>query len=635
MTYSREIDGLRAVSVLLVIFFHVDKTWLPGGFIGVDIFFVISGFLITGLLYKEINTTGRFSFANFYIRRFARLFPALIITLVGTFILGFMFYGSKQLDSLGKDIFFSALGIKNILDAGGENYFVKDVVYKPLLHMWSLGVEEQFYLVWPALLLLLSSFFKDKLFPILLALFVVSVMVSEYGAMSGTTGSYFMPQFRAFELLAGALTAIYLAKKNGPPPIPQTFRTMIVTGALGVLLALSFVFNDDTRFPGVIGLLVVIPAVVLIVYAHGTFVGNVLSHKVLVMIGLISYPLYLFHQPIISFTTLWDENLSPIVQLLLVLVVGSGLSYLTYKYAETPVRHRVKAGQGRVTVSALVAAIVALSALGWWTGKSSGFPSRLAVLNPYAHAIAEGLKPSFHANFKRGIHKAAAPEAKILLVGDSQLQQYVLPLAKHWGYELSQVDVISRGGCVLLKTADYVDSFADISCDDLRQEVYARTQKYDRIVISQAWHSYAGEITNLSQVNDDHYTATEWASLLRPTIEHFLPLTDQITVIGPHPAAISTCGKFLAPMVNVDAINACLATTKMKYDEVTQKDQEFAKAMVGLDANLLLLGSVWCDDRTQTCNVNDPEGIPFFRDRRHFGNVADTYLIEKFGEMGL
>lgn len=639
MGYSREIDGLRALSVVLVIIFHVRKDWLPGGFVGVDVFFVISGFLITSLIYKEIESEGKFSFAGFYMRRFARLLPALIITLVAVLALGFLFYGPKQFDSLGKDTFFSALGIKNILDAGGANYFVKDVIFKPLLHMWSLGVEEQFYLVWPATLLAICTVFKKYVLPIIGMLILVSIAVSEYGALAGDTASYFMPQYRAFELLAGAGLAVYLVNGKPLPAFGQTVRSALVAVSIAAILAFSFLYNEQMKFPGINGLLIVIPAAVLIVYSQGTMIGRILANKSVVMVGLISYPLYLYHQPIISFTTLWDPEISPIVQLLIVASLGSGLSYLTYRFAETPVRRMVKAGHGKATITFLVLTTLAISGAGLWTAKNQGFPSRLSVLNPYAHSIANGLKPSFHDNFSRGFHKgnlADGPNGpRVLFIGDSQLQQYILPLATYWGYENSQIDIVSRGGCVLLKSADYQDSFADISCDKLREDLFNVSGKYERIVISQAWHSYGGEIGNLTQDGSAPYAPAEWRKLLEPTVEHLSAVSDDIVIIGAHPAAKSTCGRLIAPMTSAEAIKACFATTQIEYGTVKQEDTQFSAAMEGLDARVLKPGDLWCDDADQSCQVGNAQGMPFFRDRHHFGRAANEFLVQRLQEQGL
>lgn len=635
MNYSKEIDGLRAISVILVIIFHVRNDWLPGGFIGVDVFFVISGFLITSLIYKELLESGRFSFANFYRRRFARLLPALIITLLVTYLLAFLFYGPQEFDSLGKDIFFSALGIKNLYDAGGANYFVQDETYKPLLHMWSLGVEEQFYVVWPFMLLLVYTIFRRNLMPPLLAILLVSILISEYGAVSRDVSSYFMPQFRAFELLSGAVVAVYLINRKSLPPINPQFRSAIAFLSLAAILVLSVLLDEKVKFPGINGLLVVVPALLLIVYSGGTSVGALLSHKSLVTIGLVSYPLYLFHQPIISFTTLWNPSIDPLAILIVVVTLGFCLSYLTYLFIETPVRRMAKAPRGGVAMMSLVSVTVSIGALGLWTAKNQGLPQRLSVLNPYAYSISEALATSFHNNFNRGIYSGDSSEGKILFFGDSLLQQYVLPLSQYWGYEADQIDVISRGGCVLLKSAEYEDSFSDISCDELRAKLFELTEQYERIVFSQAWHAYGGDIINQPGKSDLAYSPDEWRVLVEETVNHFSKQAGQIFIIGPHPLVGSKCRNLINPFTSPATIANCLEETSIDYETVKQKDKVFADAMAGMGADILLLGPLWCDESEETCRVSDADGTPFFRDKRHFGSSADAYLIGKLQTSGL
>ena len=156
MSYRPDIDGLRALAVIAVIVFHSGFELFSGGYVGVDIFFVISGYLITGMVFDEVKS-GSFTYANFYKRRIARLGPALAITLATVSCLGFFFYDNKAFDNLGKEIFFSAAGAANILFAQGINYFAQESTVRPLIHLWSLGVEEQFYLVWPTTLVLLGA----------------------------------------------------------------------------------------------------------------------------------------------------------------------------------------------------------------------------------------------------------------------------------------------------------------------------------------------------------------------------------------------------------------------------------------------------------------------------------------------
>lgn len=309
MKYRGDIDGLRAIAVLVVIAFHAGIATFSGGFIGVDVFFVISGYLITTLLSQEMQQQ-RFSFANFYKRRISRLLPALTLTLLVVLCMGFILYDNHGFNHLGKQTFFSALGAANLFFAAGDDYFASGVANQPLIHLWSLGVEEQFYVVWPVVLLLVYKFKPRWLLPTTLLLLLVSLIASELAAQEQTPASYFLPHYRAFELLIGALTAMLLQRYDAQR---ISNRTRGMLGWLGlVFIFVPIVMLDKhSIFPGVNALLPCLGTAMLIAFPSDSLLNKLLSHKAMVLIGLISYPLYLYHQPMISFLHLSTVDLAP------------------------------------------------------------------------------------------------------------------------------------------------------------------------------------------------------------------------------------------------------------------------------------------------------------------------------------
>lgn len=633
MTYSRETDGLRAISVILVIVFHSNSAFLPGGFIGVDVFFVISGFLITSLIKREVDQTGRFSFVNFYKRRFARLLPALILMLVAVFIYGALLYGPATFDSLGRDIFFSSLGVKNFLDATGVNYFVQEEKHKPLLHMWSLGVEEQFYAVWPLLLMVITLLLRKFVFPIAVLLLFLSLAVSEAGVRHDALEAYFLPQFRAVELLIGAVAALYLVNgRRKPEDIPLVVRSVLSILSIIAIFAAAFVLDAGSMFPGVNSLFVTIPAIILVTCSEGTPAGWLLSRKILVGLGLISYPLYLYHQPLISALLLHSEEMNRLLVLAITVTLGSLLAYGTYVFAEIPVRRRAKAKGGTIQAVVLVFATVTLAGIGLVTAKSGGFPQRLAILNPYAESISEGVASTFHKNFRRGIHIGNSVEAKILFVGDSLLQQYVVPLARHWGYDREQIDVISRGGCILLSGVEYQDGFADISCDSLRDSVFESDATYDRIIISQGWHLYSGRILNAFS-QEDPYQPETWKPFIAGTVKHLAPHAKEVIIIGPHPVISSECSIDISLFTTRESVADCLEKTRIDYSSFRARTEQFAGAMADLQARMLLPMDLWCDRESESC-ATGKDGVPWFKDKQHFGSFATAFLLERMAEEG-
>ncbi|WP_057463282.1 acyltransferase family protein [Pseudovibrio sp. POLY-S9] len=634
MKYTKEIDGLRAISVILVILFHANSAWVPGGYIGVDVFFVISGFLITSLIQNEINRTGKFSFINFYNRRFARLLPALIVTLAVTYSFGFLLYGPAEFDSLGRDIFFSALGVKNFLDAMGANYFVQDETFKPLLHMWSLGVEEQYYVVWPLVLLLTAILFRSLAVFLSLVLLVLFLGVSEFGATQNLQGAYFLPQYRAVELLVGSSVALIMISKRAEAilTLPYIWRSTLSSVSFAALIFLAFSFNSQTEFPGSNALLVAIPSIILILFSQGTPIGWILSRKLLVGIGLISYPLYLYHQPLISFTLFFDHNINRLLLLALVVSFGSLLAYGTYVFVETPMRQRAKTSSGKWQATCLFALTISIAGGGAVTAKLGGIPQRLSMLNPYAYSLSQSLRSSFHENFNRGVHTGGAENPKILFVGDSLLQQYVQPLVQHWGYSLDQIDVISRGGCVLLKEVDYADKFSDISCDQLRADLYKSDQRYEKIVFSQGWDLYGKKVLNAS-AQPDVYGPDTWKPFIEKTADHFSKIADKVFVIGPHPKIIGDCDLKVSPITTKESALACLKNMKIDKASLLNSTRAFNQSLGEISAKVLFPIELWCEGEDANCSHYENEQ-PYFRDREHFGVAATELLVKRMQDKG-
>ena len=315
--YRPDIDGLRAIAILAVIFFHAFPSKLKGGFVGVDIFFVISGFLISSIIMRDVDE-GRFSFMRFYINRVKRIFPALIFVLTGCFLFGYYALLSDEFSSLGKHIA-SGLGfIQNITLYLESGYFDKSSDLKPLLHLWSLGVEEQFYLIFPVLLIVAWRF-RSRVFNIIILCAVLSFVLNIVTVQHDAVSAFFLPLTRFWEMLAGAIIA-YLSLYS--PERLATFleknevwrkfreeerirsRWANICSFIGLFLLLLslFVVNQRRLFPGWWALLPTVGAVLIITAGPHAWVNRViLGNRILVWIGLISYPLYLWHWPLFSF----------------------------------------------------------------------------------------------------------------------------------------------------------------------------------------------------------------------------------------------------------------------------------------------------------------------------------------------
>jgi len=386
--YRSDIDGLRALAVLAVLTFHALPQVLPGGFVGVDIFFVISGYLISSILYSSLAEQ-HFSLLDFYSRRIRRIFPALITVFVASFAMGWYFFYADEFINLGRHMISSATFIQNWMLASESGYFDTSAEIKPFLHLWSLGVEEQFYIIWP---LLLWGAWKLrinllKLTTICLALSFVWNIYELYFAQS--TIAFYLPQVRFWELLIGAVLA-YIHLNPNSSQAPDRYLSLLglanenvrsTTGA--TLLLLSFFFiNSQKVFPGFWAILPTLGAVLLISAGPNAILNRtVLSNLLAVWFGKISYPLYLWHWVFLVYLRILEPDLFAKVKFrLLALVVAVALSWLTYLFIEKPLRFGV---YGKQKTWFLVVTMIGIIFLGREIQNQSGMGYRFTASAAY------------------------------------------------------------------------------------------------------------------------------------------------------------------------------------------------------------------------------------------------------------
>ena len=361
--YRADIDGLRAVAIASVLLFHAFPQLLPGGFVGVDVFFVISGFLITRILLNQ----SRISIREFYRRRVKRIFPALAVVLAAVLLLGWGLLLPSEYRRLGKYTLSGGLFSANLALWRDAGYFDAASDSQPLLHLWSLGVEEQYYLAWPLFVALLRN---RRSFGLTVALSaVVSFVVCAWLTINRPAAAFYLPTSRFWELAVGGCVAIWSTRAGA-----GAARREGAAWLGGCLLLASFVLISDRRsFPGAWAILPTIGTALLIASGPGTMLARVLRTRLLVAIGLISYPLYLWHWPLFSYAyILVGRALSAGVRALLC-ATSIALAAGTYHLVEK----RVRAGRGRWTQPGfLIAVIVALSTAGGITMAAHGFPER-------------------------------------------------------------------------------------------------------------------------------------------------------------------------------------------------------------------------------------------------------------------
>lgn len=373
MKYRREIDGLRAIAVLPVILFHAGFETFSGGFVGVDIFFVISGFLIASIISEEVKK-GQFSIVNFYERRARRIFPALFLVMGVCIISAWFLLLPGDMKEFSDSITAVSLFLSNFLFWYQSGYFDTAAEMKPMLHTWSLAVEEQFYVIFPLLLIFFIKLGKQYVLTILLLLFFASFSFAQWASIASPEMAFYLLPARGWELLLGSLISLLLYRNE----IRHRLVSECGTG-LGLLLILYsfFFYNKTTPFPGIYALAPTIGAGLIIIFAtQKTMLGQLIGNKIFMRIGVVSYSAYLWHQPLFVFAryvTLNEPSKAMFVTLSFFTFV---LAYLSWKFIELPFRNKYKL-QKRVIFSGSFLFFSIFIVFGMWGRMTDGFSNRV------------------------------------------------------------------------------------------------------------------------------------------------------------------------------------------------------------------------------------------------------------------
>jgi peptidoglycan/LPS O-acetylase OafA/YrhL len=372
--YRREIDGLRALAVLSVVLFHAGFETFSGGFVGVDVFFVISGYLITTIILAELEQ-GKFSIVNFYERRARRILPALFLVMFVCMPFAWFWLLPSEMKDFSQSLVAVSVFASNMLFWYESGYFDASAELKPLLHTWSLAVEEQYYVLFPLFLMLFWRLGKRLILITLGLVFVASFAVAEWAAYAKPAAAFYLLPTRGWELLIGAFAALYMSRANRKE-FSKAFGE--ICGWLGVALFLysCFSYSKVTPFPGLYALVPTLGTVLIILFAtQKTTVGKFVGNKAFVGVGLISYSAYLWHQPLFAFAR-QRSTVEPSYTVFLVLsVIAFVLAYFSWRFVEAPFR-RKKIPRFKVFLFAGVGSILMI-AIGLYGNYKDGFISRL------------------------------------------------------------------------------------------------------------------------------------------------------------------------------------------------------------------------------------------------------------------
>lgn len=506
--YRPEIDGLRAIAVLAVIGFHASSKWVAAGFVGVDIFFVISGYLISGIIFKELERD-RFSFTDFYTRRIKRILPAYIVValftvIVSTYLLipnDYIFYTTSLAASWGfaANIFFSMLS---------WGYFGQRTEEFPLLHTWSLSVEEQFYFIFPILLIILFRYCRKQILPILLAAAVIFVAISE--SKTGKVGSYFLLPYRAHELIIGVLA--FFALKDKPLKSAGISNALAIIGMV-LMLGSIFLLKPEVSFPGMNSLYPCLGAALLIYACNtensGNFIAGILKNRALVFIGLLSYSLYLWHWPIFSFLRYRQIELTFWVGAAAITATGI-LAFLTWKYVEVPIRSNKSIGFKTAFLKFYAMPAAAFVSIGLYSYMTEGAPQRFSddsrqLISSYSFERDLTRSCSIRSGEYNGISLAylvdhcafgdmGKARAEVLLFGDSHanhFKPFVEDLSKN--ARLKSVYFV-EGSCEAIDLFNGPETAASTpsACQKRNADLLHMAGQFKFVVLASFW-SYKGK----------------------------------------------------------------------------------------------------------------------------------------------
>ncbi len=670
--YRPDIDGLRAIAVLAVVGFHAFPFRIPGGFIGVDVFFVISGYLISTILFENLDAR-TFSFTDFYARRIRRIFPALLVVLVACIAVGWFALLPAEYGQLGKHIAGASVFVSNFMFWHEAGYFDTLADTKPLLHLWSLGIEEQFYIVWP---LLVWGVWKLRLnvLTVICLLLSASFLLSAVVVRTDTVVAFYSPQTRFWELLAGSLLAwihirsftvlgelrqrvdhllrrvIFSDVRNDEFECEVWANTLAILGAVLIVTGV-FVLSRHSPFPGPNALMPVAGAFLLISAGSGAWLNKrVLSHKLLVWVGLISYPLYLWHWPLLSIARIIEGRVPGVWIRISAVVLAFFLSWLTYRLIELPIR------RGRCAKSCVFSLVMLMAVVGYvgyniYSRDGYDFRSHIRTFVA-ANKHLEWL-PSYDADDLCRKHFVGYGYCKIdqdrsptvALIGDSFANAYFFGLAEQFARKKDNLVMLGAAGCPpLLNVTSGPTGQGDWCHNQTANALKAAATDPDihTVILAANWHLYvdghrfgpmgtAGPLWRLRSIGgaEQEKNADAFAAQLVNTIELLQAAGKKVIVLkqtpeldylpvecfGKRPVTISE--QLLSCEIPVETVRKYLAG----YEDVMNA---VMKKFPGI--------TVWdpfdyfCDARNCFSML---DGKPLYRDNLHLSVYGSGYLARK------
>lgn len=635
-TYRPDIDGLRAIAVLSVAMFHFAVGPFRGGFAGVDIFFVISGYLITGIIHREA-VHGKFTFAGFYERRVRRIFPALFAMLLAVMLAAPLILLPSDLERLGVSVIATLLFGSNILFWRQSGYFDSSSQYNPLLHTWSLSVEEQFYIGFPILLLLVERFARRHIVAALLLVASVSFILCLYYQPLRPSATFYLSPFRAWELILGALLAVGAV----PPITNRAVREAVACVALLVLMASLMLLEEGPHFPGWIACF---PALATAGLLHSGASGDSLVRRLLavrpmVQVGLISYSLYLWHWPLAVFAN-YTNSMEPLPDGagygLLALSILAG--WASYKWVEAPFRRGGPEGLLASRRSLFATALACMGALGLLAATTAWIDHIWKTrVPPTVEAMDRQRDPYIPYRQCDGTPVTSARadclggktdgSRTILLWGDSHALAWAPALDLIGKSVGAKVIIAPNSACPpLFDVMNPIDPECMHGNDRVRD--FIRSSHPDVVMLVGSWTSYSRPEGQYAL--EDKYgrkgNASVFAPSLRRTVEALRPHVSRIVLVGPTPNAPDDVPFRSAQALWTNTTMPRETSTAVAQQRSAQFWQAARELADGEQVHLVDPAQWFCDN--VTCRYADASGALLYRDGGHL-NVSGAKLLAK------
>ncbi|OSM02588.1 acyltransferase family protein [Magnetofaba australis] len=642
MRYRREIDGLRAIAVAPVILFHAGVESFSGGFIGVDIFFVISGYLITSIVLDDI-AANRFSVIQFYERRARRILPALFLIIFATAPFAWMWMLPNDMKDFSQSLIAVPLYVSNFLFTIETGYWGAPNEIKPLLHTWSLAVEEQFYIAFPLLILLIWRINKTWLLRVIVALGFISLATAQWGAEAHPQANFFLLPSRWWELALGAIIGIRLFHTPGTPNPHYSLVFANALSLLGIFLitASIFAFDEKTPYPSFYALAPTVGTGLIILFATpGTICGRLLGSKPFVAVGLISYSAYLWHQPLLALARHYHlMGHPPEILRLCLAFITLPLAYISWRFVEAPFRNKNVVSRRTLLASITTATILSI-AFGLTGHFTNGFGSRLAANGQTVLSLQQRLSPNYGLDllcddrFTLSERCRTDPEPEIVLWGDSYAQHLAQGLLAS-DRKIRLIQMTNRACGPILDVAPILTGKKPVSwsrdCLEFNSQVEAWLKSnptVKTVILSSAFHQYFKAGHRLLYPDGSQKPADYQTALIsfRATLERLQAMGLTIRVVSPPPSTQQDQGRCLGKAA---LRGAPLSACDFSWEDLDPNNKKAFDFMNDLakDWSVIRLDHIICAHNL--CKTSLEDGTFIFMDYGHLSREGSSALGRK------